>query len=247
MDLGLNGRTAIVCGASSGMGLAIARGLAREGANVVMTARRRELLDEQARAISALSVPADLDEADSAERLVETAVTEYGGLDILVWNTGGPPAKHASDVSGDDLTTALTSMFIPLVSLVRAGLPHLRRSKAGRILAVTSSGVKEPLPNIAISNAMRPGVTGYLKSLSHDVAIDGITVNCLAPGYISTGRIEEIYPDGPPASLIGEIPAGRLGTPEEFADIAVFLASARASYVTGSTISVDGGLARYIF
>lgn len=247
MDLELSGKTAIVCGASSGIGLAIARALSREGANVVMTARRAELLQREAVAISATAHPADLSDPPAIQRLVDATVDQFGGLDAVVWNSGGPTAKRASAVVAEDLTTGLSALVLPLVRLVQAALPHLRASGAGRILAITSSGAKEPIRDIAISNALRPGVTGYLKSLSKDVARDGITVNCLAPGYIRTDRLAQVFPDGPPQSLLDEVPAGRLGAPEEVADVAAFLVSARASYVTGATLSVDGGQARFIF
>ena len=247
MDLKLTGRVAIVCGASSGMGLAIARGLAAEGVDVVMAARRREVLDEQAEAIGAVSHPVDLTDPTAARGLVDATIDRFGRLDVLVWNSGGPPAATASDVTIDDLTAGFTSLVAPMVRLVGASLPHLRASDAGRVLAVTSAGSKEPIPNLAISNALRPGVAGYLKTLSREVGRDGITVNCLAPGLIDTARIRDVHPDGPPQTMLDDIAIGRLGTAEEFADVAVFLASPRASYVTGTTISVDGGLARFLF
>ena len=229
------------------MGLAIARGLAAEGVDVVMAARRRDVLDEQAAAIGAVSHPVDLTDPAAAQGLVDTTVDRFGRLDVLVWNSGGPPAAAASDVTADDLTAGFASLVAPLVRLVGASLPHLRASDAGRVLAITSAGSKEPIPNLAISNALRPGVTGYLKTLSREVGRDGITVNCLAPGLIDTARVRQVHPDGPPQTMLDDVAVGRLGTAEEFADVAVFLASPRASYVTGTTISVDGGLARYLF
>jgi 3-oxoacyl-[acyl-carrier protein] reductase len=247
VDLGLNGKTAIVCGASSGIGLAIARGLAEEGANIVMTARRADVLAREAEAISAVAHPTDLSEPDAPRRLVDTTVKAFGGIDVLVWNSGGPPTKSASEVVADDLTAGLQTLVLPLVRLVGACLPHLRASGAGRILAITSSGTREPLPNLAISNALRPGVTGYLKTLSKEVAAAGITVNCLAPGYIRTARTAQVFPGGPPPGLLDTVPAGRFGTAEEVANVGVFLMSERASYVTGATLSVDGGLARSLF
>jgi 3-oxoacyl-[acyl-carrier protein] reductase len=247
MDLELRGRTAIVCGASSGMGLAIARGLAAEGADVVMAARRRELLDKEAAAISAVSYPVDLSEPAAAQDLVDAAVKRFGRLDVVVWNSGGPPATQAQHTTADDLTAGFHSLLLPLVRLVGAALPHLRASDAGRILAITSAGSKEPLPNLAISNTLRPGVHGYLKSLSNEIGRDGITVNCLAPGYIDTDRVRQIHPDGPSADMLDDVAVGRLGTADEFADVAVFLASPRASYVTGATISVDGGRAHSLY
>lgn len=247
MDLELGGRTAIVCGASSGIGLAIARRLSAEGANVVMAARRRQLLEDEASQMGAMSYPVDLSDPQAVDGLVDAAVTEFGGLDIVVWNTGGPKPQATVDIGEADAAGGLDALVLPMIRLVRAGLPHLRESGAGRILAVTATGVKEPMPYLALSAMMRTGSTAYLKGLSREVGQYGITVNCLAPGYIRTDRIEQVFPDGPPAGLLAEVPAGRFGTVEEIADVAAFLASPRAAYVSGATLNVDGGMARYLF
>ena len=247
MDLGLAGKSAIVCGASSGLGLGVATALAAEGVRVTMVARREEVLTERAKEIGGHPVVGDLSDPLTAEHVVERAVAWAGGLDIVVWNGGGPRPGTASQVSAEDLQVALDLLYFPAVRLIRAALPHLRASTAGRILAITSSGVKEPIPHIALSNAVRPGLAGYLKSLAGELAPEGITVNCVAPGRILTDRMAHLFPDGAPDDYIAEIPMRRFGDPADLGALAAFLASERASYITGTTVNVDGGLARTIF
>jgi 3-oxoacyl-[acyl-carrier protein] reductase len=245
MDLGLRGRTAIVCGASSGLGLATAEALSDEGANVSMFARRREELEREADRIGALAVRGDVTNAGDVERLVERTLKAFGGIDIVVWNSGGPPAGRASELADDSLETAFELLMVPAVRLVRLALPRLRESRAGRILCVTSISVKEPVANLALSNMLRPGLTGWAKTLARELGPDGITVNCVAPGRIDTPRMGELYGEGgPPAQELAQIPLGRLGTPREFGDVVCFLASDRAAYITGTTVLVDGGAAR---
>jgi 3-oxoacyl-[acyl-carrier protein] reductase len=245
MDLGLRGRTAIVCGASSGLGLAAAEALAAEGANVTMLARRREQLERDADRIGALAVRGDVTNATDLERLVSKTLEAFGGIDILVWNSGGPPAGKAGDVTDDALEAAYDLLLLPAVRLVRLCRPHLERSEAGRIIAITSLTAKEPTAHLALSNAIRPGLVGWLKTLSREVGPSGVTVNCVAPGRIDTPRLAEVYGDGgPPTEEVTQIPLGRLGTPREFGDVVCFLASARASYVSGTTVLVDGGMSR---
>ena len=247
MDLGLRGRTAIVCGASSGLGLASAEALAEEGANVSMFARRREQLERDADRIGALAVRGDVTNAADLERLVSKTLEAFGGIDIVVWNAGGPPGGKAADVSDDALERAFELLLLPAVRLVRLCLPHLRQSEAGRVVAVTSLTVQEPVPYLALSNAFRPGLVGWLKTLSRELGPDGITVNCVAPGRVDTPRMTELYgAGGPPAEELAQIPLGRLGTPREFGDVVCFLASSRASYVSGTTVLVDGGASRHL-
>jgi 3-oxoacyl-[acyl-carrier protein] reductase len=245
MELGLAGRTAIVCGASSGMGLAIAETLAAEGANVAMFARRRELLEREAERIGALAVQGDLTIPQHLERLVQATVGAFGGLDVLVLNGGGPPAGTPSSLTAEAVEEAVALLLTPHVTLVARCLPHLRESGRGRIVAIESSSVREPLANLALSNAVRPGVVGWLKTLARELGPDGITVNTIAPGRIDTDRLRSVYGDsGPPSSDLENVPARRLGTPAEIAAVAAFLASDRAGYVTGAVIPVDGGLTR---
>jgi 3-oxoacyl-[acyl-carrier protein] reductase len=242
MDLGLQGRTAIVCGASSGLGLATARALAAEGANVAMFARRGELLEQEAERIGALALPGDVTSPRDLERLVARTLESFHGLDILVWNSGGPPPGRAEDLSVESIRQAVELLLLPPVLLLRLCLPHLEQSPGGRVLAITSVAVREPVPQLALSNVVRPGVTGWAKSLARELGPKGITVNCVAPGRIATARLDQLYPDGPTDDELREIPAGRWGTPEEFGDVVCFLASDRARYVSGITLAVDGGL-----
>ena len=245
MELGLAGRTAIVCGASSGMGLAIAETLAAEGANVAMFARRREILEREAERIGALAVQGDLTIPQHLERLVQATVGAFGGIDVLVLNGGGPPAGTASSLTAEAVEEAVALLLTAPVTLVARCLPHLRESGRGRIVAIESSSVREPLANLALSNAVRPGVVGWLKTLARELGPDGITVNTIAPGRIDTDRLRSIYGEsGPPAADLENVPVRRLGTPAEIAAVAAFLASDRAGYVTGAVIPVDGGLTR---
>ena len=247
MDLGLNGRTAIVSGASAGLGLATAESLAAEGANVTMFARRRDLLQREADRIGALAVRGDVRNPRDLETVVERTLEAFGGIDILVWNGGGPPPARALELTPEALEEAVELLLVPAVRLVNLCLPHLTVSPAGRILFFTSIAVKEPVDHLALTNATRPGLTGWAKSLSRQVAPRGITVNCLAPGRIETARLAQLYPDGPSEADLQAIPVGRWGTPQEFGDVACFLASDRARYVTGTTVLVDGGLASGLF
>jgi 3-oxoacyl-[acyl-carrier protein] reductase len=245
MDLGLRGRTAIVCGASSGLGLAAAEALAEEGANVTMFARRREQLERDADRIGALAVRGDVTNVADLERLVAKTLEAFGGIDILVWNSGGPPAGKAGDVTDEGLEAAFELLLAPAVRLVRLCRPHLEHSEAGRIVAITSLTAKEPTAHLALSNAIRPGLVGWLKTLSREVGPSGVTVNCVAPGRIDTPRMTEVYGEGgPPVEEMEEIPIGRIGTPREFGDVVCFLASARAAYISGTTVVVDGGMSR---
>jgi 3-oxoacyl-[acyl-carrier protein] reductase len=247
VDLGLKSRTAIVSGASSGIGLATAESLAGEGANVTMFARRREVLQREADRIGALAIRGDVTNPRDLESVVKRTVEAFGGIDILVWNSGGPPPGGAVGMSVEALEEAVDLLLLPAVRLVDLCLPHLVQSPAGRILVFTSIAVREPVPNLALTNAVRPGVTGWAKSLSRELGPHGITVNCVAPGRIETARLTQLYPDGPTEADLQAIPLGRWGIPQEFGDVACFLASDRARYVTGTTVLVDGGLARGLF
>ena len=247
MDLGLNGRTALVCGASSGLGLASAESLADEGANVVLFARRAEDLESHAQRLGGAAVVGDVrDEAD-LERAVSTAVERFGGLDVLVWNGGGPPPGGAEDADDGALESAYRLLLRPAVTLVRLCLPHLDRSPAGRGVAITSLAAQEPTTHLALSNTFRPAITGWLKTLSREVGPSGITVNCVAPGRIATARLDELYPGGPSEEQLEEIALRRWGKPRELGDVVCFLASERAQYVTGQTVVVDGGMKRFLF
>lgn len=244
MDLGLTGRTAIVCGASSGMGLGIAESLREEGANVVMFARRRELLEREAERIGATAVTGDVTIASDLELLVQTAVETYGGVDVLVNNSGGPPRATARALDAERVEEAVGLLLVSVVRLTSLCLPYLEKSGRGRIVNITSSTVREPIENLVLSNVVRPGVIGWAKSLAREVGPLGITVNSIAPGSIDTDRIRELHPEGPSDEDLQAIPMRRLGTRREIGDVVAFLCSDRASYVSGAVIFVDGAASR---
>ena len=244
MDLHLQGRTAIVCGASSGIGHGIAEGLAEEGANVVMFARRQELLEREAERLGALAVTGDVTIADDVERLVATTVEAFSGIDILVNNSGGPPRTAGIALDPENVRTAVELLLVSVVRLTSLCLPHLEHSGRGRIVNVASSSVREPIDSLALSNAVRPGVIGWAKTLARELGPLGITVNSIAPGWIDTERIREVSPEGVTQEELAAIPVRRLGTPREIGDLVAFLCSDRASYINGAVIPFDGGLTR---
>ena len=241
MNLELEGRTAIVCGASSGLGLATAESLAREGANVAMFARHRKALEEQADRIGGLAVRGDVRNLEDLTRLVETTVEAFGGVDIVVNNSGGPPPGTAVELTDELVEEAVELLLLSAIRLTRLALPHLERSGQGRIVNIESNTVRQPVDDLVLSNVVRAGVIGWAKSLSRELAPKGITVNSIAPGRIDTPRIRQLGHTDPAG-----IPMGRVGRPEEIGDIVGFLASARASYITGAVIPVDGGLTRFL-
>ena len=247
MELGLRGRTAIVCGGSAGIGLASAEALAAEGANVAMLARGREALEREAERLGALAVRGDVANPRHLGQLVEQTVAAFGGIDILVLNSGGPPRTGALEVTDEQVEDAVALLLLSAVRLVRLCRSHLEASGHGRVIAITSSAAKEPIDNLALSNAIRPGLTGWLKGVARELGPSGVTVNTIAPGRIDTERLKEVYPDGPTESDLATIPLRRLGAPRELGDVLCFLASDRAAYISGATIAVDGGLTRGLF
>jgi len=238
MDLGLTGRTAIVCGASAGMGLATTEALSAEGANVAMFARRRDELGREAERLGALPVRGDLTNPKDLERLVERTLQAFGGIDILVNNGGGPPRTSALEMTDETVESAVELLLLSAIRLTNLCLPHLRQSGHGRIVNITSSSVREPIDNLALSNSVRPGVIGWAKTLAREIGPDGVTVNSIAPGRIETARLL--------AKDAEDIPLRRVGQPNEIGDVSCFLASDRASYVTGAVIPVDGGMTRLL-
>ncbi|MGA0560983.1 SDR family oxidoreductase [Ancylobacter sp. VNQ12] len=256
MDLELNGRTALVLGAGGGLGRAIARTLATEGARVALADIDAEALAATEAAIEAtggVALPlvwnlADIDACDGHVAAIEAAL---GPVDILVNNTGGPPPSTAHGVAPASWDAQFRAMVLSVIHLTDRVLPSMRARKWGRIVTSTSSGVVAPIPNLGVSNALRSTLVGWSKTLAREVAADGITANVILPGRIATARIrfldeQKAKREGRPvddiiAESTGSIPVGRYGTPEEYADAVAFLASARAAYITGSVIRVDGG------
>lgn len=253
MDLGLRGRTAVVCASTGGLGAAVGRALGAEGARVVVSGRR----GDQAAAVaaelpSAIGVEVDLLAQDGPDRLAAAAADAFGPIDILVLNGPGPRPGPAATVTDEAAAAAVHTLLRPHVRLIAAALPAMRRQGWGRILAIGSSGVVAPLPNLALSNLGRAALAGYLKTLAAEVAVDGVTVNMLLPGRIATDRTAAL--DQAAASRTGRsvsqvreqsqqlIPAGRYGDPAEFGAAAAFLCSAPASYITGTAMRCDGGL-----
>jgi 3-oxoacyl-[acyl-carrier protein] reductase len=256
VKLGLDDKVALVCGASRGLGRAIAAELAAEGASLALCSRDAERLRSVAADLDpdVLAVPADLAGPGEPARVVESTRERFGRLDVLVANTGGPPAGTHDTLSLEDWDRATALLLRSTVELATAALPGMKEREWGRILAVTSVAVKQPVDNLILSNSLRAAVTGFVKTLAREVAPHGITVNTILPGYTATERVTELNAadaerEGVDASEIqarleASIPMGRLAQPEEFAALAVFLASERASYITGSAIAVDGGWVR---
>jgi 3-oxoacyl-[acyl-carrier protein] reductase len=241
MDLKLTGKSALVMGGSKGLGRAIAAELIAEGVRVAIASRDATRVAQAAGELGALGFTADLTQPGAGRTAVEQATSLLGGApDILVTNTGGPKPGGFEAIGRDAWDQAFNSLWMSVIDGAQAVLPSMRERGWGRILAVTSIAAKEPQPGLVVSNSLRAGLLGLVNSLSRDVAGDGITVNALLPGYTATDRMAELGVND--ATMGAKIPAGRLGRPEEFAALAAFLASDRASYITGQAIAVDGGL-----
>jgi len=260
MDLGLHGRTAVVCGASSGLGLATARELAREGTRLLIVSRSEErigsardrLAEETGAEVRA--VAADLREPGAAETIVTAAREAFGPVDVLVTNSGGPPSLPAVEAGPGELEEAVRLLLLPVQRLLALCLPDMRRRGWGRVVAITSIAVREPQPGLVLSNSIRAALTGYLKSVADEVAADGVTVNSVLPGYTATERLGELARalaerqdttvEAVRAKWAASAPMKRLLDPAEVAAAITFLASDRASGMTGVALPVDGGLGR---
>jgi 3-oxoacyl-[acyl-carrier protein] reductase len=263
MDLGLKGKVALVAAASRGLGRAVAEELAAEGASLVLSARNAEPLAEacahirSATGAEVLGVAGDVAAAEDVSRVVNAALERFKRVDVLVTNAGGPPAGTFESLSAEDWEAATRLTLTSVLNLTRAVLPGMRERRWGRILNVTSIAVKQPVESLMLSNSLRAAVTGFARTLANEVAADRITVNNLLPGYTRTERVDELARAAAAREGVteaeararweSEIPMRRLGEPREFAALAAFLASERAGYITGTSITVDGGWVRSLF
>jgi 3-oxoacyl-[acyl-carrier protein] reductase len=248
MDLGIGGRTALVMGASAGLGRGAAAALAREGARVAIASRSRDRIEQAAREIEGEVAPfvADTDDLDRLAALPSEVAEAVGPVEILVTNTGGPPPGGALDNSRDEWDAAYRSLVLAPRVLIDAVLPGMRERGWGRIVNVGSTTVREPAPGLVLSNAHRMAAVGLLKTLAAEVAGEGITVNTVATGRFATERTADLSGSMEAAEERAreQVPAGRLGTPEEYGDLVAFLCSERAAYLTGATIPLEGGVLR---
>jgi len=238
VNLGLAGRVALVCGGTRGIGRAVATMLTEEGAQVAINGRS-----------ATAPFPADVSVPAEAERLVHAVAKQFGRLDILFCNAGGPPAAAFTDLPADAWRKAIELNLLSTIHLARAAVPIMTKAKWGRIICLTSVAALQPLPGLILSSTARAGVLGFAKALADEVATDGITVNSICPGFIATERIEELTKARPEMmkQRLAEIPMHRVGTPDELAAAVVFLVSERASYISGAVLQVDGGFTRSIF
>jgi len=259
VDLGIRGKVALVAASSKGLGRAVAEELAAEGTHLVICARGKETLEQTAESIrqktgvKVVAVAADVSDSVDIARVVKAAFDQLGRVDILVTNSGGPPSGVFESFTLETWDAATRSLLRSAVELTRAVLPGMKERRWGRILNVTSIAAKQPIEGLMLSNSLRAAVIGFARTLANEVAPFGVTVNNLLPGYTRTDRVQELAraaggKDGASTDIVSkwekEIPTGRLGEPREFAALAAFLASERASYITGSSIAVDGGWIR---
>ena len=260
MDLGLKGRVAIVAAASKGLGRAVAEELARDGAEVAICARSAANLKNAVESIrkatsrEVFSQELDVTDPEAVHDFVATVEKHRGHVDICVTNAGGPPAKKFLDISLEDWRNAVDLTLMSAVYFAREVLPLMRKRRWGRLIAITSVSVKQPIDNLLLSNSIRAGVTGLMRTLANEFGRDGITVNCVCPGYTLTERLDELIDiqaknagldrDKILERLTAQVPLRRIGKPEEFAAMVAFLASERASYINGCSIAIDGGYAK---
>ncbi len=264
MDLHLKNKRCLVCASTQGLGLATAEALAQEGASLFLTARNAERLEAVAThlretyTVSVTTFVCDLTNAAQRTKLIEAVQSHWAeGVEVLIHNVGGPAPSTALSTQYTQWTNGFNQLVMSVIQLTTALIPTMQTNNWGRIIFITSSAVVEPVPNLAVSNTMRSAVTAYAKTLSTEVAKQGVTVNCVAPGYIATDRLNQLFTHKAEAiestaeavknQLVEtEIPIGRLGTPEEFAAMVAFLCGQPASYITGQTILVDGGKRRSV-
>lgn len=255
MDLGIQGRVALVTGASSGIGEAVALALAEEGATIAVASRRLSLLDSVALeakkrgAVATHAFEVDFEEPGSVGKLLTRVRQTFGDIQILVANSGGPKPGTFLDLNLDDWDAGYRNTLRSMLELIQGVVPAMTANGWGRIVALTSSSVKQPIPNLALSNAFRTALVSALKTLSIEVAHHGVTVNSIATGRVLTDRLRHLYPseDAIRKAAESEVPTGRVATPSEFAPLVAFLCGASASYVTGQTLAIDGGLIKALF
>lgn len=249
MNLGIQGKVALVTGASSGIGRACALALAAEGAALAVAARRMPELQKvcalarESFDVQAMAFEVDLSDASSIATMLGAVCDRFGPPDILIANSGGPKPGTFTEVSREDWDTAYRGIFQSVIALVDGVVPEMRKKKWGRIVLLASSSVKAPIRSLVLSNAFRTGLVSAMKTLSIEVARDGVTINTIATGRIATDRLRQLYPtDAAWQRAEQEIPIGRIAAPDEFAPAVTFLCSQPASYITGQTLAIDGGL-----
>ncbi|HVG74712.1 MAG TPA: SDR family oxidoreductase [Thermoleophilaceae bacterium] len=244
MDLGISGKVALVTGASQGIGFGIARELAQEGARVAISSRTKERIEAAAAEIGARGYVHDTVDLNAAPSLVDAVTSDLGPIEILVTNTGGPPGGDPLEFTREQWEAAHRELVVAPMEMINLVVPGMRERGFGRIVSVSSSAARQPIPALLMSNAHRPGLLGAFKTLSYRLAGDGITLNTILPGKIATDRIKHLHGSMEQAEEVAreEVPAGRLGTAEEIGAAAAFLCSERAGYITGQALLVDGGL-----
>jgi 3-oxoacyl-[acyl-carrier protein] reductase len=249
LNLGLAARVALVCGSTRGIGRAVAETLVAEGAQVAVNGRDKQRTQRAAQELSGHAFPADVTVPQQAETLVQDVARKLGRLDVLFCNAAGPPAGAFKDQPADAWQRALELNLLSTIHLARAAVPLMRKAQWGRIICLVSVAAKQPLPGLILSTTARAGVLGFAKALADEVAADGITVNSICPGFIATERIEELNQTRPAMmkQMLAQIPMGRVGSTAELAAAVAFLASERASYISGAVLQVDGGFTRSIF
>lgn len=263
MDLGLKDRVALVAASSQGLGKAVAVALAREGVKLSLFARRAEAIEaaaaeiRKAAGVDVLARAADVTNCDAVRRLVAKTMERFGRIDICVTNAGGPPSKSFAETTPEDWTAAVELNLMSVVSLAREVLPGMQKQRWGRLITITSVAVKQPIDGLILSNSVRSAVSGLVKTLANEYGKHNVTVNNVCPGYTRTERLtglaarvaenEGAAREDVEQRWTSQVPLGRLGEPEEFANVVAFLASERASYITGASIAVDGGLVKGVY
>jgi len=253
MDLGLKNKVAFIAASSDGLGKAVAMELANEGATIIINGRNKIKLEntrndiEQTYNTKVLAISGDLADKDERETVLKTIFNHHDKVDILITNTGGPPSGKFEDLSMEDWDNTYKLLLASTVALIKAILPGMKQQQWGRIIAITSQAVKQPVDNLILSNSVRASVAGLIKTLASELGEHSITVNNVMPGYTKTNRLLSLIESNPSfKSAIDEIPLKRFGNPEEFAAAVTFLASERASYITGTSLAVDGGWIKHI-